>query len=478
MTKHIVIVGGGYTGTCAAIQLSRQAKRPMRISVIEQRDAVGRGLAYSSPDPEHRLNAPDMVHFVAPEDPDILRRWFDEQGGEAFDADADAGDDVLYIKRGDFGRFMGEQFAAHQRDNPSDSTIGHVHDRALDIARDDDQFLVSLAQGDRLEADLVVVATSNERPAIPAAFAGPAAEHPAFFGNPWDLAAIEAIPTDARLLFVGTALTAADLIITRLRRGHTGALTAMSRRGLRSTGRPRSGGAMAGPFWDRITRETSFFVDRHGSQTRLLDVMRSLRNDIADAEAGGESWQGAFDELRDSVWQVWPALPLVEQQRFMRHLRPWYDVHRFRLPPQIEATLEGAIASGQLAYKAARIETVTAAGDGISVAYRSRRSETLKREIFDAVVNCTGPEPRPDRTGNPFMRALVARGLARPHPVGIGFDVDDDCAAIGADGESNPWIRIFGPLTLGQFGDPQGTPFILRYICKTMPQIVDQLQTS
>lgn len=476
MTQHIAIVGGGYTGTCAAIQLSRQAHRPLHISVIEQRDTIGQGLAYSSSGPEHRLNAPDMVHFVTPEDQNAVRRWFDGQGGAAFDAEADAGDGVLYIKRGDFGRFMGEQFAAHQADNPSGSTIVHIRDRALDIAKDSDRFRISLAKGDMLESDQVVVATSNERPAIPAAFAGPVAQHQAFYGNPWDLAAIEAIPTEAPLLFVGTALTSADLIVTRLRQGHTGPLTAISRRGLRSTKRPRSSGAMAEPFWDRITPDTTFFVDRHGPQTRLLDVMRSVRADIAEAEARGEPWQYAFDELRDSVWQVWPALPLSEQQRFMRHLRPWYDVHRFRLPPQIEATLEGAIATGQLVYKSARIETVTAADDGISVAYRPRRSEVRERETFDAVINCTGPDPRPDRTTNPFMRALVARGLARPHPVGVGFDVDDECAAIGTNGGSDPRLRIFGPLTIGQFGDPQGTPFILRHICKTMPQIVDLLE--
>jgi uncharacterized NAD(P)/FAD-binding protein YdhS len=116
--------------------------------------------------------------------------------------------------------------------------------------------------------------------------------------------------------------------------------------------------------------------------------------------------------------------------------------------------------------------------DGITVSYRNRNSATLERETFDAVINCTGPELRPDRTDNPFIRALIERGLARTDPVGVGFDVDDDCAAVGANGESDPRLRVFGPLTLGQFGDPQGTPFILRYIVKTTPRIVELLEAD
>ena len=162
----------------------------------------------------------------------------------------------------------------------------------------------------------------------------------------------------------------------------------------------------------------------------------------------------------------------------MRHLRPLYDVHRFRLPPQLEAVLDDAAMSGQLNYKASHIDTVTGNDDGITVAYRNRHSTTLEQETFDTVINCTGPESRPDRTDNPFIRALVARGLARIHPAGGGFDVDNDCAAVDANGESDPRLRVFGPLTLGQFGDPQGTPFILRYIVKTMPRIIDLLEAD
>ena len=478
MNKHIVIVGGSYTGATVAIQLSRHARKPLRISVVEPRETVGQGLPYSSPDPDHRLNASDKVQFVTPDDQEHLRRWFAEQGGSAYDAAAEVDDGPLFLRRADFGRFVAEQFATHQMPNPSKSAIHHVHGRALDIAKQGETFRIALEGGETIDADMAVVATSNERPSIPASFAASVASHPGFHADPWDLAAIQRIPEDAKLLFIGTALTAADLIVTRLRLGHRGSITAMSRRGLRSTARPKTGGGISGPFWDRFVRETSLFVARHGRHRRLLDVIKALRADIREAETRGEPWQAPFDELRDSVWQVSPHLPLEEQRRFMRHLRPWYDVHRFRLPPQVETTLDDAVARGQLRYRAARILSASGNGQGIAVEYRERNSNAPQTATFHAVINCTGPEPRPDRTGNRFMQALVARGLARVHPVGIGFDVDDRCAAVGADGNSDPRLRVFGPLTIGQFGDPQGTPFILGHICRVMPEIVAMLETD
>jgi len=399
------------------------------------------------------------------------------RGGLAYDPEAEATDGALFLRRSDLGRFASEQFAAHRRSNPSGSNIRHLQDTASDIAKQGDRFHIALQSGENLIADMVVVATSNERPAIPGPFDSMVG-HPVFFPDPWDLEAVHAIPNDARLLFIGTALTAADLIVTLLRLGHRGPMTAMSRRGLRSTGRPLSGGAMAESIWDRVTRPTSIFVERHGVQHRLKEVLAALRADIRAAVASGEPWQAPFDDFRDSVWQVWPNLTLADKHRFMRHLRTWYDVHRFRLPPTVEAKLNSARDRGQLRYRAARIVTAEPAGNAIAVDLRDRQSGERRSETFDAVVNCTGPEPRPSRTDNPFMRALIERRLARDHPVGIGFDIDSSCAAIGADGTSDPNLRVFGPLTIGQFGDAQGTPFIVAHICRVMPEIADLLEAD
>ena len=54
--SKVVIIGGGYTGAAAAIHLSRMAGRPLDIRIIEPREDAGRGVAYDTEDPAHRLN--------------------------------------------------------------------------------------------------------------------------------------------------------------------------------------------------------------------------------------------------------------------------------------------------------------------------------------------------------------------------------------------------------------------------------------
>ena len=159
----------------------------------------------------------------------------------------------------------------------------------------------------------------------------------------------------------------------------------------------------------------------------------------------------------------------------MRHLRPWYDVHRFRLPPQVEEKLFAAEAKGQLSFRAARLVSAAAKGEDIEVATRGRDG-TTRTEAFDAVINCTGPESNPARCTNPFLRALVSKGYASPHHWGLGFDVDSIGYARDAKGKTDKRLLISGPLTYGAFGDQQGSIFITARLEKTMPKVIENLR--
>ena len=123
----------------------------------------------------------------------------------------------------------------------------------------------------------------------------------------------------------------------------------------------------------------------------LSRLVRALRERIGACERDGQSWYVAFDELRDVLWQFWPAMPAGDKRRFLRLLRPWYDVHRFRAPPQNDAMVRDAERRGRVTFKAARIGNDVAGGDEpIRVALRERGAHDLRHQTFDAVINCTG----------------------------------------------------------------------------------------
>ncbi|STQ45963.1 Uncharacterized protein conserved in bacteria [Ewingella americana] len=46
--RHIVIVGGGFTGTALAIHLARRGAAGLQVTVIEPRPALARGVAYGT----------------------------------------------------------------------------------------------------------------------------------------------------------------------------------------------------------------------------------------------------------------------------------------------------------------------------------------------------------------------------------------------------------------------------------------------
>jgi uncharacterized NAD(P)/FAD-binding protein YdhS len=120
--------------------------------------------------------------------------------------------------------------------------------------------------------------------------------------------------------------------------------------------------------------------------------LRALRAETARVEAGGGLWYQPFDDMRDAEWRMWPNLPALERCRVLRQLRTWYDVQRYCSPPQNEVLVDAALAEGGVRFIAARLQAVSAADEGRSVAVTWKRlgAELPQTQSFDAVINCTG----------------------------------------------------------------------------------------
>ena len=206
-------------------------------------------------------------------------------------------------------------------------------------------------------------------------------------------------------------------------------------------------------------------------------LTRALRRRIAQAREHGESWYGPFDELRDPLWQLWSALEIDEKRRVLRHVRRWYDVHRFRAPPQNEAIVHDAERRGQVVFRAAKVRSI-AGGDGGALAVELHEGATgaVRRETFDAVVNCAGLDDGGGEMGNPVLAALMRQGMLTPDATGVGFAVDARCRPLGSHGAPCDAVRVIGPPTAGAFGDPLGAMFIAAQIRRVLPGVYASLE--
>ena len=475
---RITIVGGGFSGASAAIQLLGRSAVPLGVTIVEPRANLGYGLAYSSDDPDHRLNGNLSVHLVDPQDPDAFSRWCVREQIATRDPEAVAADGSMFVRRREFGRFIAECVdAASAR---ASVRLTHLRDRATDVIGEDPLTVVT-ANGSRLKTDVLVVAPGNSIPRLPPAFAPALARHPGVIAMPTDLARIRAIGKDARVLVVGTALTALDVMSTLLRAGHEGTITAVSRRGLRPRPyRPVDAEPSKTTLLERIEGPLAPFVLRAGTPPTAGKLLHAVRERIREVEAAGGRWYVAFDELRDPLWKLWTTLDVREKRTILRHLRTWYDVHRFRAPPQNDAIVRAAEARGRVEFRAARLCSVdvSASGNSLDVRLVDRYTSTPRTLTFDAVVNCIGLDFAVAMAANPFLAAMQRRGDLALDPAGIGIAVDHECRPVGVDGRPRDRIRVVGPPTCGTFGDPLGAIFIAAQIQRVVPGMLALLRAS
>jgi uncharacterized NAD(P)/FAD-binding protein YdhS len=414
----VAIVGGGASGTILAAQLAR---RGLSSVLIDGSGRAGRGVAYSTTEPAHLLNVRAEGMSAWAGEPDHFARRFAEEGGEPRG----------FAQRRLFGRYLGDlldEAVASGRTEVVDAT-------AVSSARDGDGWRIALDDGGSVDARALVLAVGNQEPEALAAFAGSGRR---FIANPWGEDARAAVADLAQsggsALLVGTGLTMVDLVLSLDSAGHQGRILAVSRRGLA----PR-GHADFDPAPVPLEEVPSASV-------RAL--WRWLRR--RSAEVG---WRAAIDSLRPHSHPLWQSFDRDQQRRFLRHARPWWDVHRHRIAPEVAATVSRLVAEGRLQIMAGRIASATDTAEGLEVAIRPRGASAARAELFDYAFNCTGPLHSIARTKDKLLRSLLDAGEAKPDHLGIGLEVDGTCRA----GEH---LWAMGPLTKGRYWEIIAVPDI------------------
>ncbi|WP_186464946.1 FAD/NAD(P)-binding protein [Azospirillum brasilense] len=459
---RIVIVGAGVSGSGVAAGLVRAGAAggfSATVDLVDPRPSLGAGLTYApGGDPRHRVNVPSVRMAAvtgrtgeegAEED---FHRWCLERG--VLEADpAGWSEGLHYPARSEFGRYLDERlrslFAA-----PGPVRVTHRRDRAVAAHRrgagHGKGFVVEMAGGDVAEADALVLCTGNPPPELPGVLAA-LRGHPRVVADPWAPGALDGVARDDRVLIVGTGLTMGDVVSTLLGRGHRGPLTALSRHGL--VPRPRPSGQAAS--WADFTADPP---------TRISDLLRRARAAVAAAHRAGRPWTDVLESLRLQNGALWSALPPDERRRFQRHLRVWWDAHRFQAAPQVARLVEAAQADGRLAVLAGRLVAACAeegASGGLWVVHRPRGGDDLVGRGYDALVNCTGAGHGAAFGRNAVLAGLAAQGLIRPDRLGLGIEVDGRGRALDAAGRPVPGLFVVGPPTRGSLGEVVGASEII-----------------
>jgi uncharacterized NAD(P)/FAD-binding protein YdhS len=240
-----------------------------------------------------------------------------------------------------------------------------------------------------------------------------------------------------------------DVVFSLRTKGHNGHVTAVSRHGL-------------------VPRPHADFADGDGFLRDLplpetaVELLRTVRTRIKDLgpEAG---WQSVMDAVSEMLPQIWRSFTPAEKARSMRRLLPFWDAHRFRIPPESYKGLHRQMANGSLAIARAAVSKL-ARGEKCLTATLRHKGGGVEKRHFDAVVVCTGPDKNPRK--NKLVAALLERGVTRLDDSGFGMAVDEHSRVIAADGLPQDTMFAFGPMTRSSFGEMSGANDIAMQIEK------------
>ena len=348
--KSFVIIGGGASGVLLAAHLLHSGDPALRVTVVERTGAFGRGLAYSATLDDHVLNVGAHAMSAFADEPDHFRRWLARNGVPL------APDALFFAPRRLYGDYLGAIAGDLAAREPARLRL--LHAEAVSLSPDEAGVSVGLADGATLEADAAILAAGHDD--TPASLV-PHAVRP---GS----AADAPLPPDAPVMILGTGLSMVDAWLELKARGHRGPVTALSRRGLL----PR-------PHLPRRPKPLQGLDVPLGlPSSRLLHWLRGLVR--RHAAAGGE-WQDVVDGLRPFNQRIWRAWSPDSRQRFLRHAKTWWDVHRHRVAPHIHARLAAAVEAGELRLVAGRVGEVEEAGGGFAVEVLPRHAAVEERIV-------------------------------------------------------------------------------------------------
>jgi uncharacterized NAD(P)/FAD-binding protein YdhS len=430
----VAIVGGGASGSLAAVHLLHRANAsgvPLRVALIDRDGRHGMGQAYVTTDPRHLLNAGVGAMSALADDPDHLRRWARQAGLETTGSG--------FIPRGEYGRYLRELLDDVAGRALPGGRLARLTGTVTALTRPEPHgpVRVHLANGGRIDAGAVVLATGNRPPAVVGGATAPARRH---IPDPWAPGALARVRDGAPVLIVGTGLTMVDVAISVLGAHPDTVVYAVSRHGLL-------------PRRHRCTPAPPVEAPIPEGELRLSGLLAAVR---AAVTAAGGDWHGVVEALRPRVPSLWSRLSVEDRRRFLALVARYWEVHRHRIPPVTADRIEGFRAAGRLRLLRGRLLSAAPGPDEVTVRLKDDGGERELRVGW--FVNGTGPAA--DVGTDPLLRDLITAGLARPDPLRLGLDADETGAVL--DGAGRPHERIFalGPPLRG-----------LRYETTAIPEI-------
>jgi uncharacterized NAD(P)/FAD-binding protein YdhS len=302
---------------------------------------------------------------------------------------------------------------------------------------------VRVSTGEVLPADVVVLATGLAPRITPS---WPVAD--ARVIDAWDECGLATLPQQGRILVLGSGLSALDVVGLLDARRFEGSIVVLSKNGLLP--RAHHDPSLVAPLAAR-TRAAAAMNEAPATLRGLIRWMREL--------AKAEPWPLAVAQLRPHLSELWHRLSPRDRARFVRSVRPFWDVLDHSAPAGTLDVVEHMRAAGRLEVVAGRVAACEARPEGLELEM-TLRAGGRRRDRFDAIVRGVGPALGSSDVQSPLLQSLLGEGSASLDPAGLGIVTDAGGALVSREGRSSDRCFALGALRRASHWDGAAVPEI------------------
>ncbi|MCS5708523.1 FAD/NAD(P)-binding protein [Candidatus Berkiella cookevillensis] len=448
---NIAIIGAGFSGSTLAIQLKKIATTAIRIALINDSSQINRGLAYSTSEQYHLLNVPAGKMSAFEDHADDFVSWLKEHenckmGGENISEQ--------FFPRKLYGTYLESRFTETLKDKHMPAHIESISAQAIQLCKKENQYHITLNNAETLIADKLILAIGNPKPINVLKNYG-LEQHKNYLIDPWSFNQIKAIPTTAPIVIIGTGLTAIDILLSLQNQKHAGKIYLLSRHSLLpKVHEPYT------PLPAQILSD-HFKTPKHA----LAYIRHKIKSENLN-------WRAVVDSLRPITQNIWLQWNHDDRVKFMRHLKSFWEVHRHRIAPQVNATLQAMLSSGQAQVINAKLSAITQSTNNFKLSLNKKHDKASILIDAGYIINSTGPNYL-SLYDTALFQSLVQQNLITWDPLKLGFAVDNDFQLLSTSGIASKNLFAAGPLCKALLWEITAVPDIRIQIKKLANVLID-----
>jgi uncharacterized NAD(P)/FAD-binding protein YdhS len=262
-----------------------------------------------------------------------------------------------------------------------------------------------------------------------------------YYKSPWSDDIYNSIRQSDDVFLIGSGLTTDDVVLSLTSRKHDGKIYSISRRG------------MIPVVHEIFTPYPSFYSEIEGKN--INEIFSVVKKHLRSAD----NPRAVIDSLRPHTQAIWKSLSKEDKSRFLRHLNPYWNVIRHRMPEINHGKISELEASGKLEFLTGKINAIKEVDEKICVNYFDKKAGVNVDVMVDAIVNCIGPESSYKKIKMPLIQNLLTGGLIENNETGISIKVKD-WNVVNSEGKEHYGLLAIGPILKGELFESTAIPEI------------------